>query len=402
MKGKKIIAMLLLFTLVTSFTSIVSATGYSDVENGDWYYEAVTSLSEEGIVDGYPDGSFLPDQTLTVAHFLKMIGMALYPDLLLQSDQAWDRGSYNAALEKGVISASEINESQINQPICRYNAALIVSHVLERVMKEEIAVPDGMVGYIRDHFSIPSFYLDFVYKAYAAGVLGGYGDDTFRGQEGLTRAEGAEILLRLRYPGSRLMINSAKLSVEVDDEWFSDAAFIGDSLTHGLSLYGGLKTPDYYYSTGVSLYSVNTAEFETPSGPDTKLCDALTKNRYGKIYILLGINQLGSNTDRYYADYAALIDTIRAYQPEAEIYLQSILPVSRVKDAGSTVFTKDRVLLFNEVIKKLAIEKNTKYVNIHERFADENGFLPAEKTWDGVHLNSVCYEDWVGYLKTHT
>ncbi len=100
-----------------------------------------------------------------------------------------------------------------------------------------------MAGYIKDSFGMPSYYRDFVYKAYAAGGLGGYDDDTFRGKEGLSRAEGAEIILRLRYKNTRLSINSAKLSVRVDDEWFSDAMFIGDSLTHGLSLYSGLKRP---------------------------------------------------------------------------------------------------------------------------------------------------------------
>jgi hypothetical protein len=54
----------------------------------------------------------------------------------------------------------------------------------------------------------------------------------------------------------------------------------------------------------------------------------------------------GFKQRQYYTDYAALIDTIRLHQPDTVIYLQSILPVSREKDAGSTVFTKDRVLLF--------------------------------------------------------
>lgn len=89
-----------------------------------------------------------------------------------------------------------------------------------------------------------------------------------------------------------------------------------------------------------------------------------------------------------------MIDLIRQYQKDAVIYLQSLLPVSRAKDAGSTVFTKERVLLFNEAIKKLAEDKNAVYVDIYSAFADEDGFLPENETWDGVHLNSNQYKIW--------
>jgi hypothetical protein len=401
MKVKKTAAIIMLFCLMTGLASEISAVGYPDVERSDWYYEAVTSLSESAIIDGYPDGSFYPEKTLTAAHFLKMISNAMYPDTLSGS-LSWDRAAYYAALEKGIIMTSDIAEGQINQPICRYNAALIAGRVLDKVLNETVDVPDGMAGYIKDSFKIPAYYKDFIYKAYSAGILGGYSDGTFKGEEGLSRAEGAQIVLRLINKQKRLVIDSAKLSATVDDKWFSDAMFIGDSLTHGLSLYSGLKTPKYYYSTGVSLYSVETVQLETPSGQYCKLPDALKNNKFGKIYILLGINQLGSNRDSYYTDYADLIDLIRQYQKDAVIYLQSLLPVSRAKDAGSTVFTKERVLLFNEAIKKLAEDKNAVYVDIYSAFADEDGFLPENETWDGVHLNSNQYKIWVDYLKTHT
>lgn len=402
MKVLKTIVMILLFCLMTSLMPKISAAGYPDVKLSDWYYESVTNLSESGVVDGYPDGSFYPEKTLTVAHFLKMINAALYPDMLMLSELSWDHAAYSAALEKGVITVFNITEDQLNQPICRFNAALIVSRVLDRVLEEDIIVPDGMAGYIKDSFAIPSYYKDYIYRSYAAGILGGYDDDTFRGEEGLTRAEGAEIMHRLMDKSKRITIDEAKLSVTVDDDWFADAMFIGDSLTHGLSLYSDLKTPNYYYSTGVSLYSAGTTEFETPSGSNCTLLDALKNNRFGKVYILLGINQMGTSSERYYADYASLIDLIRKYQKDAVIYLQSILPVSKAKDSGSTVFTKNRVLLFNETIEKLAADKRAVYVDIHSAFIDQDGFLPADETWDGVHLNSDYYKRWADYLRTHT
>ena len=45
---------------------------FSDVEKGKWYYTAVTTLAGKGIIDGYLDGTFKPNGNVTRAEFLKM------------------------------------------------------------------------------------------------------------------------------------------------------------------------------------------------------------------------------------------------------------------------------------------------------------------------------------------
>lgn len=54
---------------------------FSDVSSGAWYYDAVQMCAKAGIVAGYPDGSFKPDQAVTRAEFFKMVAM-LYSDTL--------------------------------------------------------------------------------------------------------------------------------------------------------------------------------------------------------------------------------------------------------------------------------------------------------------------------------
>ena len=44
---------------------------FSDVSSGDWYYDAVQMCAKAGIVSGYPDGSFKPNQAVTRAEFFK-------------------------------------------------------------------------------------------------------------------------------------------------------------------------------------------------------------------------------------------------------------------------------------------------------------------------------------------
>lgn len=402
-----LIILIILINLLSAFAVSPAgiATAYADVEESDWYYEAVSSLSEKGLMEGFPDGSFYPDMQITAAEFLKLICLTSYPEYASHEGEAggyWGKKYYSAALDMGVISASDIAENQLEQRICRYNAALIISNALDVAVGENVEIPYGIGGCIKDGDKIPSYYENHVHKVYAAGIIGGYGDGSFKGNGGITRAEAAQMILRLINKDKRLKIDFPMPPEKVDDNWFEDAMFIGDSLTHGLCLYGGLNTPDYYYSTGVSLYSINSTDFETPAGTEYSIKEALADRKYGKIYILLGINQMGSNIDKFYKDYSALVDIVREYQPDADIYLQSILPVSKSKDASSTSFTKNNVEEYNKIIARIAEEKEVNFVDINSALADENGYLPEKATWDGVHLNSPYYEVWADYLRTHT
>lgn len=49
-----------------------NATDFSDVATGDWFAPYVSSAVEQGIVGGYPDGTFKPSKTMTRAEFLKV------------------------------------------------------------------------------------------------------------------------------------------------------------------------------------------------------------------------------------------------------------------------------------------------------------------------------------------
>ena len=46
---------------------------FSDVAKDSWYYEYVTPLAAKGIIAGYPDGTFLPQNNITRAEFLKLL-----------------------------------------------------------------------------------------------------------------------------------------------------------------------------------------------------------------------------------------------------------------------------------------------------------------------------------------
>lgn len=190
----------------------------------------------------------------------------------------------------------------------------------------------------------------------------------------------------------------------VADTYFDDAVFLGDSRTEGLSLYSGLKTGHFYTAVGATVESVfSKKNFETESGEKVPLLDAAAGQDCGKIYIMLGINELGwSKAKTFHDQYAKLIDRVRADHPEAKIALQSIPPVSAKQEAKKTYVNNARIADYNAVIKTLAEEKECCFLDVAACLTDEKGLLPKDLNFDGIHLNPAGCKIWLNYLRTHS
>ena len=180
----------------------------------------------------------------------------------------------------------------------------------------------------------------------------------------------------------------------VEDSYFEDVVFLGDSRTEGFYLYSGLKTGKYLYAVGAT---VDSGHGKIP------LLDALAELEAGKIYLMLGINELGwSRAENYRDQYAKLIDRVRADHPDAVIVLQSILPVSAKQDAKGSYVNNEKILAYNEIIAALAAEKDCVFLDSAQAVAGEDGRLPQEWTFDGVHLNPAGCRALLDYYRTHS
>ena len=190
-------------------------------------------------------------------------------------------------------------------------------------------------------------------------------------------------------------------SERVEDTYFDDAVFLGDSRTDGLRIYGGMNHGTYLQFTGATVESVFTKEVETPVGTMT-LLDALAQMECGKIFVMLGVNELGWNgTDIFRNQSAVLIQRLKEDHPDAEIVIQSILPVSAEIDGEGRYVNNQRINAYNQVWLELAEEFGVSYVNVAESVADAEGRLPKELCYDGVHLNKAGCRQWLAYLRTH-
>lgn len=188
-----------------------------------------------------------------------------------------------------------------------------------------------------------------------------------------------------------------------DDAYFEDAVFIGDSRTEGLMLYGGLNTATFYVHKGLTVGSIFTKEVVKDGGETISILQALERRRFRKVYVMLGVNELGWTYEKVFIQrYGELVEEIRRLQPEAVIYIQSILPISRSRSEKDSVFNNQRVELYNSLLVDMCREKGIRYLNVAEAVRDEGGALPEEATTDGIHLKPAYCVKWRNYLISHT
>lgn len=187
-----------------------------------------------------------------------------------------------------------------------------------------------------------------------------------------------------------------------EDSYFDDAAFMGNSLMDGFRLFSGLTTPDYYTATSMSVLGATSKYCVTlDNGNAGTMVDGLTQKTYGKIYILLGINEIGLDVSYFIEQYSAMLDAVMAVQTDCTIYVMGISPVSAAKSSAGDSFNMTRIGEYNEALRQMAADKGCYYMDLVEALADDSGYLPAAETTDGVHFSANLYGVWLDYVRHH-
>lgn len=191
----------------------------------------------------------------------------------------------------------------------------------------------------------------------------------------------------------------------VEDSWFDDAVFLGDSRTEGLQIYSGLKTGTFFCYRGLSVFTAKTKACVNVGGKTLTLLEAINTNSWNKVYIMFGLNELGYPAETFEEGLLDLLDMVRTAQPEAVIYLQTLPPVNEgiAHSKGSAAYVNnEKVDAFNQVVIRAAREKKVVLLDVADVLRNEAGILDPEHTADGVHFRRLGYQTWLDYLKRHT
>ncbi len=191
----------------------------------------------------------------------------------------------------------------------------------------------------------------------------------------------------------------------VEDDYFSDAVFIGDSRTVGMYDYGGLQEiSTFYASKGMTIYRLLDAEVAYVSDQSEMITieEALQLCSFKKIYLMVGINEMGTGTvETFAAKYKEVVDRLLELQPEAILYVQGILKVTTERSEKGDYINNEGIIARNQEIEKLADNRRIFYLDANPEICDDTGGMEPSYTFDGVHLKGKYIEIWKNYLKNH-
>lgn len=191
--------------------------------------------------------------------------------------------------------------------------------------------------------------------------------------------------------------------ITVEDDYFSDAVFIGDSRTVGMFEYGGLEEiTTFYASKGLTVYKLFDSQIVPSAEGKISVEEGLKQNSFSKIYLMIGINEMGTGTvETFLEKYKEVVERLKELQPEAIVYVQAIIKVTAERSAKGDYINNEGIEARNEGIALLADNEKVFYLDVNPLICDESGGMIPSYTFDGVHLKAKYIEIWKDYLKTH-
>lgn len=195
-KFSYLVAILFCLAILTSLGTapVMAVTQPADIA-GLWAQGPITKMVERGVIAGYPDGTFRPDNDITRAEFITMINEALgfdltavinYPDVI---GGDWFYSQISRAQAAGYIVGNSDGTMQPNQAITRQEVAIIISKILKLNIEGSTAL-----ARFSDAAAVPAWSSPSLSALVREGFMSGYPDGTIGATSLTTRAMAAVII----------------------------------------------------------------------------------------------------------------------------------------------------------------------------------------------------------------
>lgn len=182
-------------TTAVKTSAEIEAGAYRDLAKTHWANGCVERLSDKGVISGNPDGSFKPNNAVNRAEFLKMIILALYPEMADYATLScfsdvksgdWFAKYVCAGYAKNIVKGYDGNMFRPGQSITRAEAVSILVKSLKLPVgaQNSCGFDDVNIGWQRG----------YVNSAFEYNLVNGYTDNSFRPNNTITRAEAAKLI----------------------------------------------------------------------------------------------------------------------------------------------------------------------------------------------------------------
>jgi hypothetical protein len=172
---------------------------------------------------------------------------------------------------------------------------------------------------------------------------------------------------------------------------FSNAIFIGDSITFGFTKANNtpIKKDHVYAKIGAHVF-----EGSELLGENNEVITKRCNGSVDYVFLMFGANDYGYDLKSYKAWYEELIEHIKKMFPDARIVLQSVMPMKGTAKEPQRALEPEKL---NRIVKTIAIEENTKFINISESIPNVHNLLLA----DGLHFKPELYPLWLAVIKSN-
>ena len=167
---------------------------------------------------------------------------------------------------------------------------------------------------------------------------------------------------------------------------------LGDSITAGWP--AGLFPDKPTVNRGIGGDFIGGWKFP---GVGDRLDTSIIALKPKRIFLMIGANDcldIGPPMETKVAGYALLLDKLKQAAPDAKVYVQSCLPVTRER----WEYMQPAIKELNSHIERLAKERGFVYVDLHSKFTGPDGKMRPELTSDGLHVSKDGYELWAKTL----
>lgn len=192
-----------------------------------------------------------------------------------------------------------------------------------------------------------------------------------------------------------------KQETPVDDSFFADSVFIGDSRMMGFRNSSGITQGDFLTSVGLSTEAMSDQVIATAEGT-ISVYQGLSGKQYDKIYLMLGTNDLGYYPwENFEPNFLNIVQQFHKLQPDATIYVCSVIYVNEALVSAS-YNNNDNVRKVNGYQLDVCEQEDyCYYLNLNEIFTNGYGALMENASSDGIHLYEEYCKQMLSYLKNH-
>ncbi|KEF37179.1 putative S-layer protein [Schinkia azotoformans MEV2011] len=201
-----------------SFTADAAVKSFKDVSKDAYYYKAVQDLVEKGVIDGYPDGTFKPNNAVTRAEFSALLTKILdlntdsvnNPNFKDVHTNAWYYNAVAALANQGLVGGYEDGTFQPNKQITRAEIAALLTRVCNLSADGQATLPFADVP-------ANSWYKEVVTALYQSKLVSGKTNTTFAPNDHATRAEATVFLHRADSQGLLPALASASINTVTNE-----------------------------------------------------------------------------------------------------------------------------------------------------------------------------------------